>query len=115
AGSNVSLTVTAQDPFGNTAISYMGTIRFTSTDAQVILPGNYTFVATDNGARTFNNAVTLKTAGNQTVTATDTVTSTIAGTSGTISVNPAGASSLSVAASTGNAAAGTAFSVTVTA
>src|SRR5205814_1387845 len=113
AGNTISLMVTAQDQFGNTATGYTGTVHFSSTDAQAVLPANYTFVAADNGAHTFTNAVTHKTAGNQTVTATDTLTSTITGTSGTISVNPAGATTLSVAASIGTVAAGTAFGVTV--
>jgi hypothetical protein len=94
AGNSLSVTVTAQDPFGNTAPTYTGTVQFTSTDPQGILPGNYTFVAGDNGVRTFTNSVTLKTAGSRTVTATDTVTSSITGTSGTITVNAAPATTL---------------------
>ena len=43
------------------------------------LPADYTFVAGDNGAHTFT-AHALKTAGSQTITATDTVTGSITGT-----------------------------------
>src|SRR2546430_8636930 len=51
------------------------------------LPANYTFVAGDNGAHTFTNGVTLKAAGTQSITATDTVTGTILGTESGITVN----------------------------
>jgi hypothetical protein len=95
AGNALSVTVTAQDPFGNTAPSYRGTVHFTSSDPNnPTLPTDYTFIASDNGVHTFSNAVTLKTAGGRTITATDTVTSSITGTSGTITVNPAPANKL---------------------
>ena len=42
------------------------------------MPANYTFTAADNGVHTFTG-LTLKTAGSQTVTATDTVTTSITG------------------------------------
>src|SRR5207248_1921699 len=71
-------------------------------------------VGGDNGVHTFTNLMTLKTSGNQTVTATDTVTNTITGTSGTIVVSAAAATHYSVTAPA-SATAGTAFSVTVTA
>src|SRR5260370_13317915 len=71
AGAAFSVTVTAQDQYNNTVTNYTGTITFTSSDPQAVLPGSYTFVAGDNGVHTFSNGVTLKTAGSQTVTATD--------------------------------------------
>src|SRR5262249_49120671 len=42
AGPNVpfSITVTAQDAFNNTVTIYGGTVHFTSTDAQAVLPAN---------------------------------------------------------------------------
>jgi hypothetical protein len=58
--------------------SYTGTVRFTSSDSAAVTPANYTFVAADNGTRTLS--VTLKTAGSQTVTATDAVIASITGT-----------------------------------
>src|SRR5260370_39150071 len=79
AGAVLTVTVTAKDAYGNVATGYTGTVHFTSTDLQAVLPANYTFVAGDNGVHTFN--VTLKPAGSGTVTAPDTVTSTITGTS----------------------------------
>lgn len=88
AGVPFSFTVTALDPFNNTATAYAGTVHFTKSDsgAGSAVPANYTFVAGDNGVHTFVNGATLVTAGNQTLTATDTVASSITGTSGTINV-----------------------------
>ena len=81
-----SLTVTAKDAFNNTVPGYSGAIQFWSTDAQAGLPAVYTFVAGDIGARIFTGGVTLKTAGTQTVSATDTLNSSITG-SASIAVN----------------------------
>ena len=85
AGAPFSVTVTAKDPYGNTAngstTGYLGTVHFTSSDGQAGLPANYTFTAGDAGVHTFTNGVTLNTTGSQTVTATDTVTSSITGSS----------------------------------
>jgi subtilisin-like proprotein convertase family protein len=83
AGTLFSVTVTAQDAYGNTATGYAGTVHFTSSDGQAVLPGNATL---PNGTGTFS--VTLKTAGSQTLTATDTATGTLTG-SATVSVSPA--------------------------
>ena len=83
AGSSFSVTVTALDQFGNTVTNYAGTVHFTSSDAQAVLPANSGLT---NGVGSFS--VTLRTAGSQTVTATDTVTSSITG-SATIIVTAA--------------------------
>ncbi|MEI6046402.1 MAG: hypothetical protein WCS37_18785, partial [Chloroflexota bacterium] len=56
----------------------------TSSDTAAALPANYTFVAGDNGVHSFS--VTFHGAGMQTVTATDTTTSSITGTSSSITV-----------------------------
>src|SRR5207247_1538455 len=66
AGSAFSFTVTAQDQFNNTATGYVGTVHFTSSDSQAVLPANSSL---SNGTGTFS--ATLKTAGSQTITATD--------------------------------------------
>ena len=115
AGSPFSFTVTAQDTYGNTT-GYTGTVKFTSSDTGtgVTLPGNYTFVPGDNGVHTFTSGATLVTAGLQTITATDTVTSTITGTTSPITVNAAGATHFTVMA-TSPQTAGSPFSFTVTA
>jgi autotransporter-associated beta strand protein len=79
SGSPFDITVTAQDPYGNTDTNYQGTVTFSSsdTDPGVVLPANYTFTAADAGAHTFTNTglgeTTLITLGDQTVTASDTV------------------------------------------
>jgi len=79
AGAATSFTVTAQDQFSNNATNYSGTLRFTSSDAQAILPANAKLTM---GAGTFS--VTLNTVGSQTTTATDTVTPSITGTANII-------------------------------
>ncbi len=113
AGAAHNVTVTAHDAFGNVATGYTGTVHFTSSDAQAVLPANYTFTGADNGVHTFS--VTLKTAGTQSITATDTVTGTITGTQSAITVNPAGAASYTVSGFTSPTTAGAAHNVTVTA
>ena len=71
AGAPASVTVRAVDPFGNASTGYRGTVAFSSSDVQAGLPASYTFSKNDNGAHTF--AVTLKTAGAQSLTVTDAV------------------------------------------
>src|ERR1019366_264066 len=88
-----SLTVTAQDAYGNTATGYTGAVHFTSSDGAASLPANYTFLAGDAGVHSFASGVTLKTAGSKSVTGTDTVTGTITGTQ-TVTVNPGSATQL---------------------
>lgn len=109
AGGTVNFSVTALDANGNTATGYSGTVKFTSTDSQAALPANATLTS---GVGSF--VATLKTAGTQTITATDTATASITGSTGSITVNAGAASKLSVSAPT-TATAGTAISVTVTA
>src|SRR5207247_2656203 len=104
AGTAFSVTVTAKDPYGNTATGYTGTVHFTSSDGAATLPANYTFVGGDNGVHTFTNLTTLKTSGNHTVTGTDTVTGSITGTSGTIVVSAAVASVFTVTTSASSTA-----------
>jgi predicted outer membrane repeat protein len=88
SGMRFDLTITALDTFGNVDVNYAGTVVFTSsdTDPGVMLPANYTFQGTDNGAHTFASEATLITPGDQTVTVTDTA-SGING-SAMISVDP---------------------------
>jgi len=102
AGVASSTTVTARDTFGNTVGSYSGLVAFTSTDGQAVLPAAFTFAATDAGQHAF--AVTLKTAGSQTVTATDAAHSLSA--SGTFSISPAAAASCLLTGLPASAAAG---------
>ena len=92
AGTASNFTVTAYDQYGNVATGYAGTIHFSSSDSQAVLPGNYTFTTNDAGVHTFS--ATLKTAGVQSITATDTSTATITG-SASVTVN-AGSSASAV-------------------
>jgi hypothetical protein len=68
------------------AYTYTGTVHFTSSDSAATLPANYTFTAADHGAHFFQ--VTFNTAAGQSLTATDTATSTITGSAMT-TVDPA--------------------------
>ena len=111
AGVAGSLTVIARDAFGNTTTAYRGTVRFSSSDSQAALPGNYTFSASDNGTATV--LATLRTAGSQSLTATDVSNSTVSGSQTGIVVEPAGASQLSATAP-GSVAPGERFRLTVT-
>jgi hypothetical protein len=71
-----NFTVTALDALNNTVTSYSGTVHFSSTDGSAMLPGNSTLT---NGTGIFS--AILKTSGNQTIMATDTVTASLTGTS----------------------------------
>jgi hypothetical protein len=109
AGNSITLTVTALDANNNPATGYAGTVHFTSSDPQAGLPANTTLT---NGVGSFG--VTFRTAGNQTITATDTVTGSITGTSNAVSVSAAGLTRF-VVGTPALAITGTAFSFTVTA
>jgi hypothetical protein len=110
AGAASSTTVTAKDRYGNTVASYVGTVSFSSTDASAALPADYTFVGADAGQRTF--AITLKSAGAQTVTATDAALS-LSG-AATFSVSPAAASQCLLSGLPSSAAAGAELGFRVT-
>jgi hypothetical protein len=111
AGVAHTFTVTLKDAYGNTATGYTGTVHFTSSDHKATLPANYTFIAADAGVHTFT--ATMKTAGTQSITATDTATISLIGTDGGITVKPAAASKL-VLAAPASVSAGVPFSLTVT-
>ena len=84
AGASVSIAVEPQDAAGNTVTGYTGTVQVTSSDPGVVPPADYTFVPADNGHHNFS--IAFQTAGQQTVTATDTSVGSITGTSGPVSV-----------------------------
>src|SRR5207248_3157172 len=69
-------------------------VTFTSSDPSAVLPADYTYIASDAGAHTFNAA--LKTTGTRSITATDTATNTLTGAQSGILVNPAAASRLTI-------------------
>jgi uncharacterized repeat protein (TIGR01451 family) len=77
---NATLTIQSSvSPFPLTG--YTGTVHFTSSDAQAVLPADYTFLPTDVGAHVFS--FTLKTLGDQTITVTDTHSAGFTGTTTT--------------------------------
>ena len=57
-----SVTVTAEDQYGNTIPGYLGTVSFSGGGSGASFPSNYTFVSGDNGSHTFTNGVTLSSA-----------------------------------------------------
>ncbi|MGE6760616.1 lamin tail domain-containing protein [Corallococcus interemptor] len=69
AGQALSYELVAHDAWGNVAKDYASTVTFSSSDAQAVLPGAYTFTLLDEGRHTFS--VELRTAGEQDVTAED--------------------------------------------
>ncbi|HTU93632.1 MAG TPA: hypothetical protein VMF69_26360, partial [Gemmataceae bacterium] len=86
AGASFTITVTAEDAAGHVFTGYSGTVHFSSTDSKAVLPADTTLI---DGTGTFT--VTLKTAGTQTITATDTLDASLTGISNPIAVNPAAA------------------------
>src|SRR5262249_32666420 len=71
AGVAGSFTATATTAEGSTNTISRGTVQFTSSDPQAVLPSNYPFPAADRGAHPSSAA--LKTAGSQSITASDTM------------------------------------------
>ena len=109
AGSAASATVTVQDAYGNLATGFTGTVSFTSTDAAATLPANYTFTGADAGTHVFTGGVTLRTAGNQGVTATS---GALSSTQSPIAVQPGALASLVLSPSTSTMDAGASRSFT---
>ncbi len=95
AGTPFTMTVRALDSTGAVNPSYRGTVHFSSGDTLATLPGNYTFTATDNGVHTFTG-IALKKWGFQTITASDTSSPFISGSSSTVAVLPAAAAHLTL-------------------
>src|SRR5439155_1734168 len=110
AGTGFAFTLTAQDPYGNTATGYAGTVRFSTTDPSsgVVLPPNSTL---SNGQGRFSAA--LNEAGAQSLTALDAANGFSA--TSNMSVNAAPASKLILTTATAGPTAGISFAITVTA
>ena len=90
AGTPQAGTVTAFDAFGNVATSYGGTLHFTTNDTKATPPAD---TAASGGQASFN--IALKTAGNESLTATDIANSTLKDTA-TVKITAGGISSISV-------------------
>ncbi|MCP3170135.1 lamin tail domain-containing protein [Myxococcus qinghaiensis] len=108
AGQALEAGVSLTDAFGNLARDYAGTVHFTSSDAQAVLPPDTTFTPADNGQK-FITGLVFKTAGTQSLTATDTVTSDLTATVDA-DVRSIAAASFEVIAGTGPFTAGQALS-----
>jgi hypothetical protein len=96
AGTATGVTLTAEDAYGNVATSYTGTVHFSSSDPQAVLPANFTFTSDFAGQASFS--VTFKTAGTQTLTASDSAASGLSVTAGGILITPAAPAHLLVSA-----------------
>jgi len=70
AGTPFSITVRAEDVYGNAASGYTGTVGFSSSDPNAFLPSSYQFTANDFGAKTLGGVI-LRAAGTQTITVSD--------------------------------------------
>jgi len=112
AGTPGSFIITAKNNDGSTDTSYTGTVHFTSSDGQAILPADYTFTVADAGMHTFTDGATFKTAGTQSITATDITFGTTGSETG-ITVLPAWASQLAFTQQPGTTTAGQAISPAV--
>jgi hypothetical protein len=112
AGTTFNVTVTAQASGVTTDPGYLGTVTFGSSDVQAGLPSTYTFTAADKGSHNF--AVTLKTAGTQSITTTDQNTRASATASGIV-VSPAAASKLVLTGLPSTSTVGASATFTVTA
>ncbi len=112
AGTPAAFTVTALDPWNNVATAYTGTIKFNSSDSQAALPGFFSFGGGANaGTATF--FATLRTAGSERLSAIDTSSALINGSSASVLVTPGAASSFAL--SGGGGYIGLPHAVTVTA
>ncbi len=106
-GTPFGFTVTAVDDSNSVVHSYVGTIHFSSSDRQALMPGN---LALTNGTGTF--LATLKTVGTETINVTDVDTPLIKGASPLIKVDPGMATRFSVYGQS-TVAAGVVFSLMV--
>ncbi len=93
AGTPGNFTVTVYNAEGDVDSAYTGTINFTSTDSKAELPASYTFTTGDAGAHTFS--ATFLTPGSQSITATDSASSTVTG-SFSVTVNAPNSTALFV-------------------
>ena len=113
AGNAFLFTVTAEDPFNNVVTGYHGTVLFSTSDTQAAATGGLQSSGMlTNGSGVF--IAVLKTAGNQTLTATDSANSSVTGASGAIAVSATTTSHLAVIAPA-TATAGTTTRFTVVA
>jgi hypothetical protein len=78
AGVPFSVDVTVSNADASTATRYVGTVHFTSSDPQAVLPADYTFTPGDSGTHTFAGVV-LNTPYYQAIKVNDTATPFVKG------------------------------------
>ena len=114
AGFPLNAQVVVSLPNGARNTGYTGTVHFACTDSAAVLPPDYTFTGKENGVKVWQDAVTLRTAGSQTITAVDTVTAQeVLHETYIVTPGPAGALAISQAPS--SLQAGVPFQITITA
>jgi uncharacterized repeat protein (TIGR01451 family) len=91
AGVGITVTVKAINATGQVVSNYPGTVHFRSSDRQAALTADTTL---SQGMSTFT--ITLKTAGSQTITATDLAKPSLTGTTKPVKVTPADVAALRV-------------------
>jgi hypothetical protein len=111
AGTAYSFTMVALTSTGGVATGYTGTVHLSSSDAQAVLPPDYTFTAADGAIHTFS--LTLKTAGTQSLTVVDLAHPPL-GNSLSVSVTPGAVDHFAISGPT-NVTKGVGFKITVTA
>jgi hypothetical protein len=112
AGIAKPFTVSLFDRYDNACTNYIGTVHFANTDAQAVLPADYTFAAGDAGVKDFT--ATVKTSGLETLTMTDTAIASIHGSASWL-VGPNTPTSCIATQAPPTATAGAAVGMTVTA
>ena len=113
AGAGFSATVTAVDAYNNRDSNYVGSIAWTSSDPNAILPAGTTFASGNHGQVTVSGLQLRAVNANATVGVTDS-SNNLAGSSNAIVVTPAAAASLALSGNTSVAAAAP-FTVSLTA
>jgi large repetitive protein len=88
AGDSHTVVIKAVDAGGHVAKGYTGTIHFSSSDPQALLPRDYQFRASDAGVHSFVLGVILLTPGTQSITVVDTSRASIQDTQAGIEVLP---------------------------
>ncbi|HEX5745976.1 MAG TPA: lamin tail domain-containing protein [Archangium sp.] len=86
AGVAFTVDVTLKDAYGNVATGYTGTLGFTSSDPKLVPPASGALTSADAGHKVFS--VTLKTAGEQSLTVKDLARTFLTATAPSLVVNP---------------------------
>ncbi|HEX2689282.1 MAG TPA: hypothetical protein VHN14_21820 [Kofleriaceae bacterium] len=111
AGDSIDVTLTAVGGNGLPTSSFHGTVHLSSSDPAADLPGDVLFTTQDGGVKQVK--VALKTAGVDTLTATDTNTPSRQGTA-SVTVQPASTASCAITQAPAAAVAGSIIGATVT-